>query len=159
MTKFTKMIEDLLPEINTIISRYRTKESSILGVLNFIQDKKGFISTEAEREVSEILNVPPAKVHEVASFYTMFFLNPKGKYLIQVCRSISCSILNSESIIDYIQDKLKININQTTTDKKFTLISVECLGSCGKAPAMRINDKYYENLTIEKVNEILSELR
>lgn len=134
------------------------KESSILDCLNFIQEKKGFISREDEIKLAKSLNISLANVREITSFYTMFFLNQKGKYLIQVCRSISCSILNKEGIVDFIKNKLKINMNETTPDGKFTLIAVECLGACGDAPVIRINNTYYGNLTPEKVDKILNSL-
>lgn len=150
--------KELLDELETITKKYKTRESSILNCLSFVQERKGFISIDTEKEIAEFLNVSVSKVHEVATFYTMFFLNQKGKYLIQVCRSISCSILNSESILDFIKNKLKINVNETSPDKKFTLINVECLGACGNAPVVRINKTYYENLTPEKINDILDNL-
>jgi len=94
----------------------------------------------------------------VVSFYTMFNREPVGENLIQVCTNISCSLLSAEHIVEYIKNKLGIDVGETTPDNKFTLVTVECLGSCGTAPMMQINDTYYENLTEEKIDRILEKL-
>ncbi|RKX21133.1 MAG: NAD(P)H-dependent oxidoreductase subunit E, partial [Candidatus Zixiibacteriota bacterium] len=98
-------------------------------------------------------------IAEAASFYTMFPKEPVGKYLIQVCHNISCALLGADSLIGYLEEKLAIKKGETTSDNMFTLISVECLGGCTAAPMMQINDRYYENLTREKVDKILEDLR
>jgi NADH-quinone oxidoreductase E subunit len=102
--------------------------------------------------------LPPTEVASVASFYTMFNRQPVGENLIQVCTNISCSLLGAEHIVEYLKDKLGIDVGETTPDNKFTLAIVECLGSCGTAPMMQINDTYYESLTEEKIDQILEEL-
>jgi NADH-quinone oxidoreductase subunit E len=94
----------------------------------------------------------------VASFYTMFYTQPVGEHIIQVCTNISCSLLGAEHIVDYISRKLSIGVGQTTPDGKFTLLTVECLGSCGTAPMMQVDEAYHENLTDEKIDGILAEL-
>jgi len=108
--------------------------------------------------VAEVMDLPPTEVASVASFYTMFNRQPVGENLIQVCTNISCSLLGAEHIVEYLKNKLGIDVGETTPDNKFTLVTVECLGSCGTAPMMQINDTYYENLTEEKIDQILAEL-
>jgi NADH:ubiquinone oxidoreductase subunit E len=100
----------------------------------------------------------PALVASVASFYTMLNREPVGRHLIQVCTNISCSLLGAEHLLEYISRKLGIQPGETTPDGEFTLLEVECLGSCGTAPMMQVNDRYYENLTEEKADQILSGL-
>jgi NADH-quinone oxidoreductase E subunit len=109
-------------------------------------------------DVAEVMELPPTEVASVTSFYTMFNRQPVGENLIQVCTNISCSLLGAEHIVEYIKNKLGIDVGETTPDNKFTLVTVECLGSCGTAPMMQVNDTYYENLTEEKVDRILAEL-
>ena len=103
--------------------------------------------------------MPATEIAEAATFYTMFPKLPVGKYLIQVCHNISCALLGADSLIAYLEDKLGIKLGETTSDGLFTLVAVECLGSCCTAPMMQINNDYYENLTREKVDRILDELR
>jgi NADH-quinone oxidoreductase subunit E len=108
--------------------------------------------------VASLLNIQPVEAYEVASFYSMFNLKPRGKCLIEVCRTSSCWLMGAEDIVDHIANKLNIKVGETTPDGKYTLKTVECLGSCGTAPMMQIGADYYENLTFEKVNETLDKL-
>jgi len=101
--------------------------------------------------------LPPTEVASVASFYTMLYTQPVGEHVIQVCTNISCSLLGAEHIVDYISNRLGIEVGQTTPDGRFTLLTVECLGSCGTAPMMQIDETYYEDLTEEKIDRILAE--
>jgi NADH-quinone oxidoreductase E subunit len=101
----------------------------------------------------------PVQVYEVATFYTMYNKKPVGKYHIQVCTNISCSLLGADHIMDFLSQRLGVKVKETTPDKMFTLSAVECLGSCGTAPMMQINDRYYEDLTKEKIEEILKGLK
>ena len=113
---------------------------------------------ESLAAVAAIFGVTTAKVTSVASFYSMLSMEPRGRYVIQVCQSISCSLMGSDSIIRHLSGKLGIDPGETTEDGKFTLIEVECLASCGTAPMMQINDDYYENLTPDGVDQILEGL-
>src|ERR1700690_2549771 len=108
--------------------------------------------------VGELLNVPISDVYGVVTFYTMYNTKPVGKYHFQVCTNISCQLLGAEELRDHICQKLNIKLGETTGDEKFTVQEVECLGSCGTAPAIQVNDDYYENLNIEKVDTLLTEL-
>lgn len=145
-------------EITKIRARYPHPRSALMPALSIAQKENGWLSPEAMSEVAEFLDVPPVEAAAVASFYTMYRLKPTGKYLIQVCTNISCSLLGAEHLVEYISRKLGIKEGEITHDGKFTWISVQCLGSCGTAPMMQINDDYYENLTEEKIDQILSEL-
>ncbi len=148
-----------LDRIQALKNRFPDTQSLTIPALHIAQEQYGWISEETMIEIANILNLPIGHVIGVATFYTMFNKKPVGKYHIQVCTNVSCQLLGAEKIADYICKKLKINIGETTPDKKFTLTEVECLGSCGTAPVMQINDDYYENLTIEKIDKILSEMK
>lgn len=150
--------EKAIEEIKRAQKRYPDPKSALLPALEIAQKENGWLSPEVMEEVAEVMNLPPVEVGAVASFYTMLHRRPVGKYLIQLCTNVTCSVLGAEEILEHLKEKLGIKVGQTTPDGKFTLLTVECLGSCGTAPAMQINDKYYENLTIEKVDEILSGL-
>lgn len=150
--------EENRKKIDEIVKRYPVKRSAIMPVLRLIQEQHGRISDEGLRYVAEVLEVPAIWVYELVTFYTMFNEKPVGKYHIKVCSSIPCSLLRSEHIISYLEEKLGIGLDETTPDGKFTLTEVECLGSCGTAPVMQINEDYYENLTEEKIDNILENL-
>jgi NADH-quinone oxidoreductase subunit E len=113
---------------------------------------------EAFQEVAAEMDVPPALVASVASFYTMLNRRQVGRHLIQICTNISCSLLGSERLVEHVGEQLHIKPGETTADGKFTLLEVECLGSCGTAPMMQVDDQYHESLTQERVDEILASL-
>jgi NADH:ubiquinone oxidoreductase subunit E len=110
-------------------------------------------------EIAEVLGLKFVDVASAASFYTYFPKKPRGKYYIQVCRNISCALMGSHHLTQYLLDKLNLKLGETTADGLFTVVEVECLGSCTTAPMMQINDDFYENLTREKVDTILEELK
>ena len=146
-------------EIQQLKARYPHPNSALLPALALAPKEAGWLSPEALEEVADVMGLSPAHVGSVASFYTMFNRRPVGKYLVQVCTNISCSLLGAEHIVEHLKRRLGIEVGQTTTDGMFTLLEVECLGSCGTAPMMQVNDVYYENLTEERVDQILEELR
>ena len=148
-----------IAEIKRRMAPYPQRKSAILPALTVAYRQVGHLSNEIYREISDIIEVPYIEVAEAASFYTMFPKEPVGKYLIQVCHNISCALLGADSLISYLEEKLNIKKGETTSDNLFTLVSVECLGSCASAPMMQINDSYYEFLTREKVDKILAELK
>jgi NADH-quinone oxidoreductase subunit E len=135
------------------------RKSAILPALHEVINDVGYTNPEIFTEIAKLLNLSPLEVAETASFYTYFPRQGTGKYLIQVCTNLSCSLLGVDSLVKYLEDKLKIKAGETTPDGKFSLITVECLGSCGTAPVMQINQDYYENLTREKIDKILNELQ
>jgi NADH-quinone oxidoreductase subunit E len=150
--------ENVKAEIKQFKGKYPDPKSALLTALHVAQREHGWLSPEVMYDVAEVMDLPPTEVASVASFYTMFNRQPVGENLIQVCTSISCSLLGAEHIVEYIKNKLSIDVGETTPDNKFTLVTVECLGSCGTAPMMQINDTYYENLTEEKIDRILAKL-
>lgn len=150
--------KNVITKIEHLAARFPQKNSAMLPALFIIQDEFGWIPPAAVKQLAEILETTPNKIYGVLTFYTMLNTKPVGKYHIQVCSNVSCSLLGAKHIIEYLSNKLKIKPGETTNDKKFTLTLVECLGSCGTAPVMMINDQYYENLTEQKVNSILKSL-
>jgi len=145
-------------QIDELKGKYPDPKSALLPALEIVQREHGWLSEEAMREVGEAMNLPPTEVASVASFYTMLYTQPVGEHVIQVCTNISCSLLGAEHIVDYLSRKLGIEVGQTTPDGKFTLVTVECLGSCGTAPMMQVDEAYHENLTEEKIDRILAAL-
>lgn len=152
--------EDTIEKIRAIENQYPDKRSLVMGALWAVQrESGGDITKEDLEDIAGILDMGPVEVQAAATFYTMYHVvEPVGKYHIQVCRNISCSLLGAEAIIEHLEKSLNTRIGEITENKKFSLTTVECLGSCGTAPMMQINDDYYENLTIEKVDEILKGL-
>jgi NADH-quinone oxidoreductase subunit E len=150
--------ENVKAEIKQFKGKYPDPKSALLTALHVAQRERGWLSPEVMRDVAEVMDLPPTEVASVASFYTMFNRQPVGENLIQVCTNISCSLLGAEHIVEYLKNKLGIDVGETTPDNKFTLVTVECLGSCGTAPMMQINDTYYENLTEEKIDQIFAKL-
>ena len=151
--------EETRKKFEQILRRYPRKEAALLPALYLAQEEFGYLSPEAIQYVAELMEIPPPQVYGVATFYTMFNKEPVGKYHIQVCNNISCSLKGADGLVGYLKEKLGINVGETTPDKKFTLSTVECLGFCENAPAMQINDDYYPDLTTEKIDEILEKLK
>jgi len=143
-------------EIENTLKKYPNKEAALLPLLHLLQEEFGYVKKEVMELAAERLDLPYSKVKGVATFYTMYNKKPVGKYHVQVCRNISCSLTGSSLIIDSIKKHLNIEVGETKD--KFTLSTVECLGSCGTGPVMQVNDDYYEELTPESVIKILDSL-
>jgi NADH-quinone oxidoreductase subunit E len=141
------------------VARYPKKEAAILPVLYLAQQEFGYLGQEAIEYVAQLMGQSTARVQGVVSFYTMLNTKPIGRHHIQICRTLPCALRGAEQLTDFIKKTLGIEVGQTTADGRFTLSEVECLASCGTAPMMQINDDYYENLTDEKVTEILASLK
>jgi NADH-quinone oxidoreductase E subunit len=141
-----------------VVGRYPVRRAAIMPTLWLAQEEFGYLSTEVMEYVAGLLGLTPAFVASVASFYTMYYKRPMGRHHVQVCTNLSCSLVGAERIVDCIQRHLGINVGETTSDGKFSLDEVECLGSCGTAPMMQINDRYWEGLTPERTIEILDRL-
>lgn len=157
--KFSVETEELMLKI---MARYPAgkQKSALLPLLHLAQaESEGWLSVPVMDRVAEILSIQPIEVYEVASFYSMYQLKPVGKCLIEVCRTSSCWLRGAYDIVHHIEQKLGIKDGETTPDKKFTLRTVECLGSCGTAPMLQIGETFYENLTLEKVDEIIEEYK
>jgi NADH-quinone oxidoreductase E subunit len=138
--------------------RYPNKRAVVLPALHAIQHKHGWIPVQAMEELAVFLEIAPADVLDTASFYEEYWLKPKGQYLIQVCRSLSCEICDSKALTDRCIDKLGIGLGETTDDGRFTLVELECLGSCGTAPVALINEVLHEDLTPAKLDELIAAL-
>ena len=157
----TILSEEVRAKIDHWLARYpeTQKRSGVLEALRLAQEEnKGYLTVALMDAVADYLGMPAIAVYEVASFYSMYNLKPVGRHVISVCTNISCMLCDSEKIVEYFKKRLDINLNETTPDGKFTLREVECLAACTQAPVALIGKKYYENLTPEKIDEILSEL-
>lgn len=150
--------EKFYQEMKKLEPRYPTKLALLLPALHAAQDEKGWLSPEVMDEIAEYIEIHPAQVRETASFYTMYNLKPVGKYHVKLCTNVACCLRGSSEILEHFERKLSIQTGETTPDKRFTLNEEECLGACGTAPAMMLNNDYYENLSIAKVDEILARL-
>lgn len=148
-----------LAKLEELKTKFPTTKSLTLPVLWMVQEEHGWISTEAIKYVADLLHLPVRHVYGVVTFYTMFNVKPVGKYHLQVCTNISCQLLGGEKISEHVCKKLNIKLGETTPDKRFTVTEVECLGSCGTAPMMQVNERYYENLTVEKIDTLLEEFK
>ncbi len=146
-------------EIAKILPRYPTKQAALLPVLWVAQRQFGWISGEAMELVARTLDISPAHVFGVVTFYTMYHKKKPGKHHLQVCRTLSCAMMGADKLLDHLKNRLGIDEGEMTTDGKFSLATVECLASCGTAPAMQINETYYENLTTEELDRILESLK
>ncbi len=151
--------DEELKEIEQVKNRYPEDKAAIMHVLWMAQKKFGWLSNDVIRYAAEILNLSYAHVHGVTTFYTMYFKKPMGKYHIQVCTNVSCMLLNGEDIYEHISKKLNIGHNEVTQDGIFSLEEVECMGACGGAPMIAVNEDYYENVDIKKVDELLDSLK
>ena len=138
--------------------RYPTRRAVLLPALHMVQHEHGWIPMRAMQELAEFLGISPAEAVDAASFYEEYWLKPKGKYLLQVCRSLVCEVCGSRRITDHIKRKLRIAPGQTTADGKFTLMELECLGACAGAPAALINEVLFENLTMDSIDRVLDAL-
>ncbi len=142
-----------------LLTKYPKKDSLMLPSLWMIQHQESWISPEAMEYLAKRLDTSPMNIYSVASFYTMFHLKPIGKYNIQVCKTLSCMLRGSEDIKKHIENRLGIKAGESTKDMKFTITEVECLGSCGTAPCVCINDDYIQNTTPAIIDEIINELK
>ena len=138
--------------------RYPTRRAVLLPALHTIQHAYNWIPVQAMEEIATFLELAPAEVMDTASFYEEYWLRPKGKYLLQVCRSLSCEICGSRQITEHLRDTLNLEVGETTPDGRFTLIELECLGSCGTAPVLMVNDVLHEDVTVETVEQLIARL-
>lgn len=151
--------EDSIKKIRDLKDRYPVRKSAVLMVLHVVYNQFGYLDRAGVREAAELMELPLMDFEQAASFYTMFPPGKTGRYHIQVCRTLSCMLRGSEELVGFLEEILGIGSGEVTADGLFSLVQVECLGSCGTAPMMQINDKYYENLTRDRVEKILSDLR
>ena len=157
MTKFS---QEKLNKVNELMSHYPQgkQKSALLPVLHLAQQEfGGWLDVSTMDYVASLFNIQPIEVYEVATFYSMYNVKPVGKYIFEICQTGPCMVNGSDSIIEYIKQKLNIGVGETTQDGLFTLKTVECLGACGYAPMMQLGKTYREHLTKEKVDAIIDE--
>lgn len=140
------------------LPRYETKQGALLPTLHAVQHEVGYLPLQALEEIAAFLELAPAQVIDTATFYEEFWLEPKGDYLIGVCRSIACEVCGHRDVLEAVQRKLGIGPGETTADGKFTLVELECLGSCATAPVALVNEELHERLTPQSLLKLLDEL-
>jgi NADH-quinone oxidoreductase subunit E len=153
----------LVTKFDEIVSRYPVgkQKSALLPLLHLAQAEFGWTSVAAMDKVADYLGIEPIEVYEVASFYSMYFLQPKGKYVLEVCRTGPCCLVGAEKIMDHIESKLGVKEGEVTADGLFSWRGVECLAACGYAPVLQIGPEYtfYENLTEQSVDQLIDNLK
>jgi NADH-quinone oxidoreductase subunit E len=147
--------EENLKKLEALKKQYPTGRALTLPALWLAQEQFGWLSEDTMKYVAEQISVPFNHLYSVASFYTMYNKKPTGKFHIQVCTNISCQLLGSEKMVEFLCTKLGVKKNEITSDGKYSVSEVECLGSCGTAPVMQINDDYHEKLTAENIESII----
>ena len=145
-------------EISRILAKYPVKTSALLPLLTLVQRADQVVSPDAMVAISKKLDVSPAFVQSVMSFYTMYHTEKVGKYMILFCINISCQLNGCDKLLEHTAKKLNIKVGETTSDEKFTLHREECLAACTEAPMMRVNDTYYGNLTEQRIDQIIDSL-
>jgi NADH-quinone oxidoreductase subunit E len=148
-----------LAEVRRLQGLYPDRRGALLPVLHMAQDAFGWVSLEVEEYVAGLFELAPAHVHEVVTFYTLYFQRPKGRHIVAVCHNLSCYLAGSRDILAHLQRRLGIEPGETTDDDRVTLQSVECLCACEAAPMAQVDDRYELDLTPEKVDRILEGLR
>ena len=154
-----KFTEENLKKIEDVRKKYPTALAAVMPVVYIAQEQNGYISNEAMEEIANVLGIDKVNVLSVVTFYTMYHTKPMGKYHVQVCTNVSCMLRGAYEIWDDVKAKLGIDHMQVTTDGKYSLEEVECMGACGYAPMIAVNEDYFENLSKEKVFEILDSLK
>ena len=153
---------EVLAKVHNLIARYPEgrQKSALLPVLHIAQEELGgYLSVDIMDYLASLLGIQPIEVYEVATFYSMFYLDKMGKYVIEICRTGPCAISGGEQILSHLREVLEIAPGETTADGLFTLKAVECLGSCGTGPVMQVNTEFYEKLTPGRVDKLLDDLR
>ena len=143
---------------SVVVPRYEKRMGALMPILHDVQDAHRCIPYQAIIEIAQFLEITPARVLDCVSFYEEFTTEPTGRHVVAVCQSLACEICGHQAILDHLQEKLGIEPHETTDDGQFTLLALECLGSCDTAPVALVDDTLHENLTIEKVDKILDKL-
>ena len=154
-------MKHLIPELEALKARLPAgfESTLVLPCLRRVQEERGYVADSDIDEMVEYLGVPRIQIEEVLSFYTQLRRKPIGRWHLQACHNVSCSLRGAERILDYLRRRLGIAPGETTADGRFTLSTVECLGSCGTAPVLMVNDAYHENMSAEKIDALLETLR
>jgi NADH-quinone oxidoreductase subunit E len=153
-----ELSQTTLERIEWLQSRYPTKEAALLPILRLAEEEFGILDRAALMCVAEATGLSPGYIYGVLTFYTHYRREGDGAYVVQVCSTLSCALRGCRDLVHHLEERLRVEPGQTTADGKFTLKKVECLGSCGTAPVVQINDDYHEDLTVEKLDAILDEL-
>lgn len=151
--------EEELKQVDVYFAKYPEKKAALMPILWMAQKKFGYMSKDVVEYVSNLVGVPTAHTYGVISFYTMYFRKPMGKYHIQVCTNVSCMLRKGDEIYKQVSEMLQVGHNETTPDGLFSLEEVECMGACGGAPMIAINEDYYENIDIIKVEKLIEGLK
>ena len=149
-------------ELDEIITKYPSdrKRSAVLAALYLVQDQAGYITANGMRHVAEILEMTPAEVEDVATYYVMFYKEKVGKYVLQVCRTLSCALMGAERVTEALSEKLGIKVGETDKSGLFTLLEFECLGACDRAPIVMVNNEYWhEKVAPEQVGALVDDIK
>ena len=149
--------EAVKEKIRSFFPRYPTRQAVLLPALHITQDVLGYISLQAMRDVAEVLDLPPAAVMDVVSFYTQFWTHPRGKKMIVLCRSLTCELMGGQEVLAALEQKLGIKDHETTPDGEWSLMTEECLAACEHAPCMQINEKMHKCVRVEDLDRILAD--
>lgn len=156
----TKLLsQNFYQEMAKLEPRYPSKTALLLPALHAAQDEFGWLAPEVMEEVGDYIGIHPAQVREVASFYTMYHLKPVGKYVLKLCTNVACCLRGADELVEHCEKKFGVKCGETTHDKRFTIMEEECLGACGTAPAMMLNNDYHENLDASKLDKLLESLK
>ncbi len=155
----TRFSEAQLGEVRRLQALYPDRQAALLPVLRMAQDTFGYVSPEVEVYVAGLFELSPAHVHEVVTFYTLFFQQPVGRHVISVCHNLSCSLRGAEEVVAHLQERLGIEAGETTPDGRVTLLRVECLCACEAAPMMQVDEEYVGPLDREGIDRVLAGLR
>ena len=152
---------DRLARFEVVVKRYppEQRRSAVLPALYLVQDQQGYITGQSMRYVAGLLGITPADVEDVVSYYTMFFTKPVGRFVLSVCRTLSCALNGAERVTEEIRDALGISAGETDPTGTFTLLEVECLGACDRAPVIMVNDAWQEHQRPEDVKRLLDDIR
>jgi len=153
------LTEENQKKVEELRKRYPTSQALVLPVLWMVQEQEGYISEDSMKYVASLLHIPFGHILGVVSFYTMLQKDRIGKYHIEVCTNVSCMLRGSGKILEHIEQRLGLKVGETSPDKKWTLTETECLGSCGTAPMLAVGDEYYENLTLEKIDKLIDNMK
>ncbi|GAC1354620.1 MAG: NADH-quinone oxidoreductase subunit NuoE [Ktedonobacteraceae bacterium] len=150
--------EQAKQRMHILASRYPVARSAVMPALHIAQQEEGYITAEGLQAVAEAVGLTVDDVESVATFYTMYYQHPQGKQVIKVCTSISCYLRNCDALVEHLEHRLGVKRGETTRDGTYTLMTAECLASCGTAPVIQINDEFVENVTLEKADALINEL-
>ncbi len=150
--------QKIIEETNRILENYPKEKDRLIGILNDVQERFGYVPREAQEEISKYLGISLAEIYGVITFYSRFTLEPKGKYKISVCLGTACFVKGSQALLDRAKERLKIEPGKTTEDGLFSLDDVRCVGACGLAPVFMINDEVYGNATVKQLDEVIDKI-